>query len=600
VSIETYIVIATFIYLIVAFLIGAMRPGLILFSAATIFLTTGIISAEEMVAGFSNSGLLTIAVLFLVNEGIKQSGLITRMAQAYLPRKKNPMPYLIPRIMVPVSFLSAFLNNLPIVINAIPILIKWSDLMHFSNKKFLIPLSYAAIFGGMCTLIGTTSNLVVHGLMIDSGFQGFHLFELGKIGLVISFVGFIYMAVFSNWLLPGKKLNVMKGTAESRDYYYNLQLVENSSLVGQMVENRILPGLKGLLVLSIERNGKIITTTDAPVKLWQNDNILVAGASDRLNYILSQKEIKLRGIEYLSHEKPENLKQYEVVLSPRFDGLGLTVTEYNFFRHFNAVVLAIHRNGERITANLNKLKLKVGDNVVLLATELFSKNWEISHQFYLVNYLQDLRVEKSSRKRWIALVILMFMVAAIIVNEIVSYGYGLRLEIFLFVAIAALLLVWLKILAQQGYTKNISWDLLISVASAFAISKGIQNSGIAQSMAQDAVNVVKSIGPAGVLAIIYLLTTVLTEIITNNAAVALVFPVAVLAAQLLGVDARPFFVAIAISAASSFMTARGYRANLIIKSIGKYSNLDFLRIGAPMQVLAFVISVWLIPYFWPF
>jgi di/tricarboxylate transporter len=211
-----------------------------------------------------------------------------------------------------------------------------------------------------------------------------------------------------------------------------------------------------------------------------------------------------------------------------------------------------------------------------------------------------LRVEKSSRKRWIALVILMFMVAAIIVNEIVSYGYGLRLEIFLFVAIAALLLVWLKILAQQGYTKNISWDLLISVASAFAISKGIQNSGIAQSMAQDAVNIVKSIGPAGVLAIIYLLTTVLTEIITNNAAVALVFPVAVLAAQLLGVDARPFFVAIAISAASSFMTARGYRANLIIKSIGKYSNLDFLRIGAPMQVLAFVISVWLIPYFWPF
>jgi di/tricarboxylate transporter len=358
--------------------------------------------------------------------------------------------------------------------------------------------------------------------------------------------------------------------------------------------------LKGLLVLSIERNGKIITTTDAPVKLWQNDNILVAGASDRLNYILSQKEIKLRGIEYLSHEKPENLKQYEVVLSPRFDGLGLTVTEYNFFRHFNAVVLAIHRNGERITANLNKLKLKVGDNVVLLATEQFSRNWEISHQFYLVNYLQDLRVEKSSRKRWIALVILMFMVAAIIVNEIVSYGYGLRLEIFLFVAIAALLLVWLKILAQQGYTKNISWDLLISVASAFAISKGIQNSGIAQSMAQDAVNVVKSIGPAGVLAIIYLLTTVLTEIITNNAAVALVFPVAVLAAQLLGVDARPFFVASAISAASSFMTARGYRANLIIKSIGKYSNLDFLRIGAPMQVLAFVISVWLIPYFWPF
>ncbi len=599
-TIETYIVIATFIYLIVAFLVEAMRPGLILFSAATIFLATGIISAEEMIGGFSNDGLLTIAVLFLVNEGIKQSGLITRLAQAYLPRKKSPMPLLIPRIMIPVSLLSAFLNNLPIVINATPILMKWSDMMKFSYKKFLIPLSYAAIFGGMCTLIGTTSNLVVHGLMLDSGFRGFQLFELGKIGLVITGVGIVYMALFSNWLLPGKKLRIMRGITETKDYYYNLQLSENSSFTGLTIENGTIPGLNGLLVLSIERNGKIHTTAKGPVKLMQNDDILVAGTSDRLNYILSHKEVKLRGIDYLGHVKPEELKQYEVVLSPRFAGLGLTITEYNFFEHFNAVVLAIHRNGERIAANLNKLKLKVGDNVMLLATDQFTKNWETSHQFYLVNYLQDLRVERSSAKRWIALAILIGMVGAIVVNEIVSYGYGLRLEIFLFVAIAAILLVWFKILPQQNYTKNISWDLLISVASALALARGIQNSGIAQSMAQDAVNVVKSIGPVGVLAIIYLLTAVLTEIITNNAAVALVFPIAVLAAQLLGVNARPFFVAIAISAASSFMTARGYRANLIIKSIGKYTSLDFLRIGTPMQIIAFVISVWLIPYFWNF
>ncbi len=599
-TIETYIVIATFIFLIVAFLLEAMRPGLILFSAAVIFLAAGIISAEEMVAGFSNNGIITIAVLFLVNEGIKQSGLITRLAKAYLPRKKSPMPILIPRIMIPVSLLSAFLNNLPIVVNVTPLLIKWADMMKFSYKKFLIPLSYAAIFGGMCTLIGTSSNLVVHGLMIDRGFQGLHLFELGKIGLIISFFGFVYMALFSNWLLPGKKLRIMRGVTETKDYYYNLQLTENSLLIGMSVENGIINGLNGLYVYCVERNGKIMYPGKHNIKLQRNDDILVLGASDRLNYILGHKEVKLKGEEYLDDVAPGELKQYEVVLSPRFAGLGLTVPEYNFFEHFNAVVLAIHRNGERITTNLNKLKLKVGDNVVLLSTDQFLSNWETSNMFYLVNYLQDYRVEKTSRTRWMALVILMAMVLGIVINELVSWGYGMRLNIFLFVAVAAILLIWLKILPHQNYTKNISWDLIISVASAFAISKGIQNSGIAGAMAQDVVDIVKSIGPVGVLAIIYLITSVLTEIITNNAAVALVFPVAMLAAELLGVNAKPFFVAIAIAASSSFMTARGYRANLIIKSIGKYSYKDFLRIGTPMQLIAFIISVWLIPYYWPF
>ena len=599
-STETIIVILTLLYIILSFILEIMRPGLILFSAAVIFLATGIISAEEMIAGFSNNGILTIAALFLVNEGIKQSGLITRLVQAYLPRKKNPMMFLLPRIMVPVAVLSAFLNNLPVVVNVAPLLIKWASVMKLSYKKFLIPLSYAAIFGGMCTLIGTTSNLVVHGLMLDSGFQGFHLFELGKLGLFISIAGIIYMAIFGNWLLPGKKVKVMRENADVKDYYYNLRLTENSSLIGQAIVNNTIPGLNGLFLQCIERNNKILYPDRHNLKLYRDDDILVAGNSDRLNYIIAHKEVRLKGIEFLYNIDPAELKQYEVVLSPRFTGLGLTVSEYNFFEHFNAVVLAIHRNGERITANLSKLKLKVGDNVVLLATEQFVNNWENSQIFYLVNYVQDLRVEKSSRKKWIAFFVLMAMVVGIVINEIVSYGFGMRLNIFLFAAIAALLLIWLKILQQRDYTKNISWDLIISVASAFAISKAIQNTGIAESLAYDAVNVVKSIGPTGVLAIVYLLTSVLTEIITNNAAVALVFPVAVIAAQLLGVDEKPFFVAIAIAAASSFMTARGYRSNLIIKAVGKYSHNDFLRIGIPMQIIAFIISLLLIPYFWRF
>jgi di/tricarboxylate transporter len=597
---DSWIVIIALVFLIVAFLLRAMRPGLILFSAAAIFMATGIITDQELIAGFSNNGVIIIVVLFWVNEAIRQSGLITRMAQAYLPRKRNPMAFLLPRLMVPVAFMSAFLNNLPIVVNFSPVLIRWADGLKISSKKFLIPLSYAAIFGGMCSLIGTSSNLVVHGLMIDNGFRGLHLFELAKVGGIIALIGFAYMAVFGNVLLPGKKIRPKKINTEAKDYYYNLVLPQYSPLAGRELEEERMPGLSRLKVHTIERDNKLIPPGNKNIRLQEGDEILVKGDAQSLNYIVSHKEVELKGIDYLRHEKPENLKQYEVVLSPRFSGLGQTVKEFDFFNHFNAVILAVHRNGEPVTANLNKLKLEVGDNVVLLATDKFIDTWESSTMFYLVNYVRDHYVKKNSLQRWTALIILTAMVAGIVINEIVSYSYGMRLNILVYVSLAAVLLVWLKILPHENYTRSVSWDMVIAIASAFAINKGIQNSGIAEAYAQDAVSFVNSLGPVGALAVIYITTTAFTEIITNNAAVALVFPVAVIAAQLLEVNPQPFFVAIAIAGAASFMTAGGYRANVLIKGFGKYTRGDFLRIGAPMQLIAFFVSMWLIPYFWPF
>ncbi len=599
-SIDIIIAIAVIVYILVAFIFDLLRPGLILFSAAVVFLATGIISAEEMIKGFSNTGVITIGVLFLVNEGIKQSGLITRLAKAYLPKKKAKMPFLLPRIMIPVSLLSAFLNNLPIVVNVSPILIKWTGMMNLSKKKFMIPLSYAAILGGMCTLIGTSSNLVVHGLMLENGYQGFHLFELAKLGLIIAAVGFIYMAFLGNWLLPGERILIRKRKTEVKDYYYNVILTQESELTGAEVSHQKIEGLNGLIVKSIERNGRIIHPGQGSIKIEAEDELLLTGHSDRLNYILAHKDITLKGIEALKNLPPNSMKKYEVVLSPRFSGLGMTLADFNFYEHFNAVVLAVHRNGERITANMNKLELKVGDNLVILASDQFEKNWADRHMFYLVNYLQDMPQEKTSRKKWIAFTILAGMVVGILINEMVSYGFGIRLNILVMVGLAAVLMVWLGILPGQNYTKNISWDLLIMIASAFAVSVAIRNTGIASALAREFIVTVRSLGPLGVLAIIYIFTTVLSEIITNNAAVALAFPVAIVASEMLYVDPKPFFVAIAIAGAASFMTARGYRANLIIKGIGHYSKGDFFRIGFPLQLLTFLLSIWLIPWIWSF
>lgn len=601
ISIEGYIVLAIVFITIIALAKEIMRPGLIFFSAATVLLAIGIISDKEMLAGFSNKGMITIGILFIVSEGIRQSGILNRLAQTYLPRKRRKMVVLIPQIMLPVSVLSAFLNNTPVVIIFAPIIKKWSEKLNLSSKKFLIPLSFATILGGMCTLLGTSTNLVVHGLIIENGYEGFSMFELGKVGVFIAIIGTLYMTIFSNKLLPGEKIIFnTKSSTEYKDYYYDIIISEGSNLIGLEVKNGRLKELKGLFVQIINREGNIIETRKGTFKLFKDDKLLVAGKSDRLNYILANTNIKLSGIDLVKNIHKNELKQYEAVLAPRFPAIGKTVHEFNFYDHYQAVVLAIHRNGERITSSMDNLTLKAGDNLVLLTTEKFIENWGESKIFYLTSFIRDYRTTGTFWKKWMAFIILLSMVIGTTFGKFISSPAEINFDMFYFASIAAILLIWLKIMPHQKYTKAISWDVLITIACAFAISKAMQNSGAAEIIARTTINLSKAFGPMGVLAALYLITIIFTEIITNNAAAALVFPIALAAAQQLNVNPKPFFVTIAIAASASFSTPIGYQTNLIVQAIGNYKFNDYLKIGLPLNILAFILCMLLVPYFWSF
>ncbi len=600
-TLEGYIVIGVILAMILVLAKEIMRPGLVFFTGAVILMATEIISPSETLAGFSNKGMITVAILFLVSEGVRHSGVLNRLAQTYLPRKRGKMVFLIPRIMLPVSILSAFLNNTPVVIIFAPIIKKWTEKLNLSSKKFLIPLSYATILGGMCTLIGTSTNLVVHGLILENGYQGFSMFELGKVGIFIAIIGTIYMSIAGNKLLPGKKILFnSRSSTEFKDYSYDLVIPSNSNLIGIEIKNGRAKELKSLIVRNIERAGETIETQKGNFFIQPGDVLLVAGKSDRLTYILSNENIKLRGIELVNNISKKELKQYEAVISPRFPGVGKTVTEFNFFDHYHAVVLAIHRNGERITSNLGNLTLKAGDNLVLLSTEKFVQNWSDSKIFYLTSYIRDYRTTGSFWKKWLAFTILIIMIIGSTVGKYISTPGGIELDMFYFSAIAAVLMVWMKIMPHQKYTKSISWDVLITIAFAFAISKAMQNSGAAESMARTTINFAKGFGPLGVLAAIYIITAIFTEIITNNAAAAFVFPIAMAAAQQLNVDPKPFFVTITIAASASFSTPIGYQTNLIVQAIGNYKFSDYVKIGLPLNFIAFILSLLLIPYFWHF
>ena len=598
---QGFFVLAIIVLMIAALAKEVMRPGLILFSALIILLIFGSVNANEVLAGFSNKGMITVGILFIVSEGITQSGALNKLATFFLPRRRGNIRSLFFRLMFPISFMSAFLNNTPIVIIFAPIVKKWAEDLNLSSQKFLIPLSYATILGGVCTLIGTSTNLVVHGLMLENGLPGFSMFELGMVGVPMAFAGYLYMSYVGVHLLPGNKNFIRKPLSDQKDYYYELIVPADSPLVGQVLKNGRSKDLKGFDIIQVERNNVKLEGKTLGLTLEPNDQLLVAGKSNGLEIIKDLSSVRLKGLELLEGQiNKSELKQYEAVLAPRFPGIGKTIVEFNFFDHYQAIIVAVHRNGERITSNLRSLTLREGDNLVLLTTDRFIKNWGDSKIFYLTTYIRDHTQNSAKSKKWLALTILALMIAGATATDYLPKFEHVQADMFLFSAVAALLMIWLKIVPHQKYTKAISWDILITIACSFGISKAMQNSGLADGIAHTAINFAKNWGPIGVLACILLITTIFTEVITNNAAAAISFPIAMAAANQMGVDPKPLFVGICIAASASFATPIGYQTNLIVQGIGNYKFMDFVKVGLPLNILIFVLSILLIPLFWKF
>lgn len=587
--------------MIVALVKEAMRPGLVLFSVAVLFMALGIITPEETVAGFSNKGLLTVAVLFLVSEGVKHSGILNQLANKTLPNEKKSTSYLLLRLMLPISALSGFFNNTPVVIIFAPIVKRWSERIKVSPDKFLIPLSYATIFGGICTLIGTSTNLLVDGMITDNGFEGLGMFELGKIGFIIALFGWAYIAFIGHYLLPNQKRNENKNRLDNKLYFFNLKVTNNSKYIGEIIRDHHIPEISNVNLIHIERNKEQLAVTHERIVLQENDILLVSGQEENFESILS-----IQGLQLMAHGnmiealKSENLKRIEVVLAPRFPGIGSTLEEFDFYNRYKGIVMALHRNGSNITQNLNHERLRPGDSLVILADQDFVNNWQESKVFFLVSTKGDIeKPVKTYKIGWtIATVTLMILGATF--GKYLPTVRGNAPDMFFFASMAAVMMALLKIFPPKKYARAISWDVLVTIASAFAISKALQNSGAADQIAHLAINSVKSIGPWAVLAIVYFITMIFTELITNNAAAAIAFPIALSAAAQLGVSPRPFFIAICIAASASFSTPIGYQTNLIIQAIGNYKFKDYLKVGIPLNLLAFILSVIFIPMIWKF
>ena len=491
---------------------------MILFSVVVLFLCAGILTPKEMLEGFSNKGMITVALLFLVSEGIRQSGALGQVVKKLLPQKRTTGFRAQLRLLPAVAFISAFLNNTPVVVIFAPIIKRWARTVHLPATKFLIPLSYVTILGGICTLIGTSTNLVVHGMILESGHEGFTMFELGKVGIFIAIAGIIYLFAFSKKLLP-----------------------------------------------------------DA-----------------RPDTAVPDEEV----------EEGDKLHRVEAVLGARFPGINKTLGEFNFKRHYGAEVKEIKkRNGQRFINNLEEVILREGDTLVVMADDTFIPTWGESSVFVLLANGNDNEPIPGKGKRWFALILLILMIAGATIGElpVVKEMFpDMKLDMFFFVSVTTIIMAWTKIFPARKYTKYISWDILITIACAFAISKAMVNSGVADKVAGFIIGMSHDYGPHVLLAGLFIITNLFTELITNNAAAALAFPLALSLSVQLGVDPTPFFVVICMAASASFSTPIGYQTNLIVQGIGNYKFMDFVRIGLPLNLITFLISIFLIPLIWPF
>jgi di/tricarboxylate transporter len=568
-----------------------LAPDVIVFSTLGILLLTDVITVKEALAGFSNSGMLTVGILFIVAYAAQSSGILELFASRVMGRSSGVRTALL-RMMTPVLAMSAFLNNTPIVAMFTPTIRDWAIRHRISPSKLLIPLSYASTFGGICTLIGTSTNLVVNGMMQQSLNQSLSMFELAKVGLPCAVSGVLFMMLVGYRLLPDHKDLSEDFQGSGREYLLEMKIQEGSPLVAKSVEAAGLRKLDRLFLTEIHREGLLIVPVKPTDLLKAGDRLFFTGQAEdivRLQQIPGLVPDHVRE-SYAGDQSDGKGRILEAVVSRSSPMLGKTLKEGNFRARYDAAVLAVHRHGERITTPLGQLVLKPGDTLLLLAGDDFFKRWNQARDFYMISKMSDVPVV-NRRKTVITLLALtgMIVLAATSVMSILKAAI-----------LAAMVLLFSRCVTVVEARRSIELNVLIVIASALGISAALTKTGAASFLAEYVIKLAGGLGPLGLLAAIYLVTSLATEVITNNAAAALIFPIATASAAQAGLDPRPFVIAIAVAASASFATPIGYQTNLMVYGPGGYRFRDFLKVGVPLNLIFMAVAMTVIPLFWSF
>lgn len=585
------------VLLAVVFLLVAEvgTPDQVMLGGLVVLLLTGVVEPSAGLAGFSDPAVLTVGALFAVAAAVNHTGALAFLGWIMRPRSSRTVPALA-RVMLPASFLSGFLNNTPIVAFLTPPVQRWARAASLPASRLLIPLSYATILGGMCTVIGTSTNLVVSSQLEKHGLAGFSMFELSWVGVPAAGVGFLYFVLVGHRLLPRRAdyTEEARGPGGRRSYQFDLSVPDDSPLVGRSIEKAGLRALQGAFLAHILRRGELFGPV-APSQLLEAGDILTFyGDTGVMHRLLDGGGLARPDAlpERSAIEEPDGgeprLPLYEAVVSAESSLVGRTLKDSDFRERFQAVVLGIHRLGRRVTGPVGLTPIEPGDLLLVEARPHFAQRWTHQGEFYLVASLERPGARATHRAGPV-LAILVALMATVALDwlPVVVAAVG-----------AAFAVVLTGALPIDRARRAVDLSVLLVIASAFGIGRAVQSTGLADCMAGTVVDVSAGMGLVGALAVVYLFTNIITEFLTNNVAAVLVVPVALAVGDRLGVDPRVFAVTVAIAASASFATPVGYQTNLLVMGPGGYRFGDYLRVGLPLNLLVFAVALAVVPRIW--
>lgn len=566
----------------------SLPADLVLLSALALFLLAGLIEPVEALSGFSNEGTITIAALFVLAAGLKETGALS-LITTHLFGRPQSIVRAQARLIIPVTVLSAFLNNTPVVATFMPAVIDWARKQRISVSKLLMPLSFAAIFGGSVTLIGTSTNLVIHGLIrSETNLPGFGFFELAWVGVPCAAIGTIYVLFASRWLLP-TRIPPIERLKDPREYTVEMIVDEDSPLNDLTIEEAGLRHLPGLFLIEIDRNGQVFAAVSPSIRLKGGDRLVFAGITESVVDLQKIRGLKPATDQVFKLNSPRTERTLiEAVLSGNAPVCEQTVREGRFRSIYGAVVIAVAREGQRVERKIGDIKLHPGDTLLLEADSSFVERHNNSRDFLLLRPIEGSAVPRHERG-WLAWLILGGMILAV----------NFRLLDLVTAALAgAVAMILSRCCSIASARKSIELDVILVIAASFGIGIGLQESGAADFLSRSLLSIGEQNSMA-LLATVYATTVLLTALVTNNASAILMFPLAHSAAAAVQADFMPFAIAIAMGASASFATPISYQTNLMVYNPGGYHFRDYLRFGLPLNLLLAATTLILIPRIWP-
>ncbi len=578
-------------------------------TALAALIATGVISTESALAVFSNPAPITIACMFILSAALQKTGVIDFMGFGILKVAEFNKSLAIFLLLGGVAVASAFMNNTPIVIIMAPVMINLAQKFNDYPSKYLIPLSYIAILGGACTLIGTSTNILVDGVARANGQPAFSMFEISGAGIIFALVGAAFMVTIGRRFLPERELVESEFIKEARNKRFLAEafITSDSSVIGKTLNDIRFTPNGDYEIIDLIRNNEgnrlrsaLLKALTSAVKTSTSSTLkdLPLKAGDKIIFKASKEEFdelhKLSGINFGGQESKEDLsaKETEIeeaVIGQNSDFIGKRPADLGLRRRYGCYIMAIHRDKTNITKNFDDVRFKQGDTVIIEGgkddLERLFKNEEIIavSKFRYSNL--------NMKKAPIAITAIVCVVALSALNLMPIAGIAL---------IASMVVILTKCVDSEQVYDSVEWKMLMIIFGSISLSIAMQDSGLAKFIIDKIAFWSKDLGPVAILAILYLITSIMTEVISNNAAAVLLTPIAIGLAHLFGVDPRPFIVAVMFGASASFATPIGYQTNTYVYNIGNYRFSDFLRVGVIMNLLMLAVAVIVIPIFWSF